>query len=101
MIPSQKSEYSRTFQVTGVNQNARRLLSTDLVNIKLAYFFSTTSFEPVIIVYASIDSVSGIIFCDFVANAVRIIFLPTIKHRQANYNLPRTIFCDIFTDYIF
>ena len=49
MIPSQKSEYSRTFQVTGVNQNARRLLSTDLVNIKLAYFFSTTSFEPVIL----------------------------------------------------
>ena len=45
MIPFQKSEYSRTFQVTGVNQNARRLLSTDLVNIKEAerYIFLTSA----------------------------------------------------------
>ena len=27
-----KSEYPRIFQVTGANQNARKLLSTDLVN---------------------------------------------------------------------
>ena len=31
----------------------------------------------------------------------RIIFLPTSKHRQASYNLPSTIFCDIFAAYIF
>ena len=31
-ILSQKSEYSRIFQVTGANQNAQKLLSTDLVN---------------------------------------------------------------------
>ena len=28
------SEYPRIFQVTGANQNARKLLSTDLVNLK-------------------------------------------------------------------
>ena len=32
---SQKSEYSRIFQVTGANQNAQKLLSTDLVNTML------------------------------------------------------------------
>ena len=30
----QNSEYPRTFQVTGANQNSRKLLSTDLVNTK-------------------------------------------------------------------
>ena len=30
--PSQKREYPRVFRVTGANQNARKLLSTDLVN---------------------------------------------------------------------
>ena len=31
-IPSQNSEYPRIFRVTGANQNAQKLLSTDLVN---------------------------------------------------------------------
>ena len=31
------SEYPRIFQVTGANQNARKLLSTDLVNTKIQY----------------------------------------------------------------
>ena len=31
-IPSQNSEYPRIFRVRGANQNARKLLSTDLVN---------------------------------------------------------------------
>ena len=31
------SEYPRIFQVTGANQNARKLLSTDLVNTKMLY----------------------------------------------------------------
>ena len=31
---SQNSEYPRIFQVTGTNQNARKLLSTDLVDTK-------------------------------------------------------------------
>ena len=31
-LRSQNSEYPRIFQVTGANQNARELLSTDLVN---------------------------------------------------------------------
>ena len=30
-------KYPRIFQVTGANQNARKLLSTDLVNTKLFY----------------------------------------------------------------
>ena len=30
-------EYPRIFQVTGANQNARKLLSTDLVNTKCIY----------------------------------------------------------------
>ena len=31
-LGSQNSEYPRIFRVTGANQNARKLLSTDLVN---------------------------------------------------------------------
>ena len=31
---SRNSEYPRIFRVTGANQNARKLLSTDLVNTK-------------------------------------------------------------------
>ena len=31
-LRSQNSEYPRIFQVTGANQNARKWLSTDLVN---------------------------------------------------------------------
>ena len=57
--------------------------------------------QSVCLLNASIDSVSGIIFSDFVANSVRIIFLLASKYRQANYNLPSTIFCDIFAAYIF
>ena len=33
----QNSEYPRIFQVTGANQNARKLLSTDLVNTNVFY----------------------------------------------------------------
>ena len=33
----QNSEYPRIFQVTGTDQNARKLLSTDLVNTKKSY----------------------------------------------------------------
>ena len=33
-LRSQNSEYLRILQVTGANQNARKLLSTDLVNTK-------------------------------------------------------------------
>ena len=36
-ILSQNSEYPRIFWVTGANQNARKLLSTDLVNTKKSY----------------------------------------------------------------
>ena len=36
-LRSQNSEYPRIFQVTGANQNARKLLSTDLVNTKWEY----------------------------------------------------------------
>ena len=36
-LRSQNSEYPRIFQATGANQNARKLLSTDLVNTKLFY----------------------------------------------------------------
>ena len=35
---SQNNEYPRIFQVTGANQNARKLLFTDLVNTKNGYF---------------------------------------------------------------
>ena len=43
-LRSQNSEYPRIFQVTGANQNARKLLSTstDLVNTKGCYFESWT-----------------------------------------------------------
>ena len=37
-LHSQNSEYPRIFQVTGANQNARKLLSTDLVNTKIQYY---------------------------------------------------------------
>ena len=37
-LRSQNSEYPRIFRVTGVNQNARKLLSTDLVNTNSCYF---------------------------------------------------------------
>ena len=36
-LGSQNSEYPRIFRVTGANQNARKLLSTDLVNTKACY----------------------------------------------------------------
>ena len=36
-LHSQNSEYPRIFRVTGANQNARKLLSTDLVNAKYPY----------------------------------------------------------------
>ena len=36
-VGSQNSEYPRIFQVTRANQNARKLLSTDLVNTKFCY----------------------------------------------------------------
>ena len=36
-IPSQNSEYLRIFRVTEANQNARKLLSTDLVNTTNKY----------------------------------------------------------------
>ena len=35
--PFANSEYPRTFRVTGANQNARKLLSTDLVNTNDQY----------------------------------------------------------------
>ena len=36
-LRSQNSEYPRIFRVMGANQNARKLLSTDLVNTKRKY----------------------------------------------------------------
>ena len=36
-LGSQNSEYPRIFRVTGANQNARKLLSTDLVNTNMIY----------------------------------------------------------------
>ena len=36
-LRSQNSEYPRIFQVTGANQNVRKLLPTDLVNTKMLY----------------------------------------------------------------
>ena len=36
-LRSQNSEYPRIYQVTGANQNARKLLSSDLVNTKNGY----------------------------------------------------------------
>ena len=38
-IPYQTSEYPRIFGVTGANQNVQKLLSTDLVNTNMGYFF--------------------------------------------------------------
>ena len=37
LFRSQNSEYPRIFRVTGANQNARKLLSTDFVNTKVIY----------------------------------------------------------------
>ena len=42
-IRSQNSEYPWIFQVTGTNQNARKLLSTDLVNTNFRYSLFTKS----------------------------------------------------------
>ena len=39
--PFANSEYPRIFRVTGANQNARKLLSTDLVNTKADYLYPT------------------------------------------------------------
>ena len=36
-LRSQNSEYPRIFQVMGANQNARKLLSNDLVNTNISY----------------------------------------------------------------
>ena len=36
-LRSQNSEYPRILRVTGANQNARKLLSTDLVNTNYYY----------------------------------------------------------------
>ena len=36
-VRSQNSEYPRIFRITGANQNARKLLSTDLVNTNNYY----------------------------------------------------------------
>ena len=44
-LSSQNSEYPRIFGVTGANQNARELLSTDLVNTKYIYFFTRNSWS--------------------------------------------------------
>ena len=43
-LRSQNSEYPRIFQVTGANQNARKLLSTDLVNTKSGYIIYLEGF---------------------------------------------------------
>ena len=40
LLCSQNSEYTRIFQVTGANQNTRKLLSTDLVDTKYIYIYS-------------------------------------------------------------
>jgi len=40
-LRSQNSEYPRIFRVTGANQNARKLLSTDLVNTNQWYWKET------------------------------------------------------------
>ena len=67
MVLSQNSEYPRIFQVTGANQKARKLLSTDLVNTNeaLKNIYSSARLvlsQSVCLLNASIDSVSGIIF---------------------------------------
>ena len=38
-ISYQNSEYPRIFGVTGANQNVQKLLSTDLGNTNIGYFF--------------------------------------------------------------
>ena len=38
-LRSRNSDYPRIFRVTGANQNARKLLSTDLINTKVYYSF--------------------------------------------------------------
>ena len=54
--PFANTEYPRIFQVTGANQNARKLLSTDLVNTKLKYLAQTVrhdrSYQPIKIIIA-------------------------------------------------
>ena len=50
-LRSQNSEYPRLFLVTGADENARKLLSTDLVNTKENYhecchYFSSNSVNP-------------------------------------------------------
>ena len=67
MVLSQNNEYPRIFQVTGANQKARKLLSTDLANTKeaLKKIYSSARLvlsQSVCLLKASIDSVSGIIF---------------------------------------
>jgi len=42
-LRSQNSEYPRILRVTGANQNAWKLLSTDLVNTKICYFLPLIS----------------------------------------------------------
>ena len=42
-IPSQNTDYPRIFRVTGANQNARKLHSTDLVNTNMRYWPSVRS----------------------------------------------------------
>ena len=42
-LRSQNGEYTRIFQVTGANQNARKLLSTDLVNTNNYFSLSVES----------------------------------------------------------
>ena len=44
-LGSQNSEYPRIFRVTGANQNARKLLSTDLVNTKKDYGYAFQMFK--------------------------------------------------------
>ena len=47
-LSSQNSEYPRIFRVTGANQNARKLLSTDLVNTETIYD-ATQTVSPTVI----------------------------------------------------
>ena len=42
-LRSQNSEYPRIFQATGANQNARKLLSTDLVNTYVIYYVASSA----------------------------------------------------------
>ena len=47
-LRAQNNEYPRIFQVTGANQNVRKLLSTDLVNTEVYYFLSSSLREDVL-----------------------------------------------------